>query len=194
MCHPGHAAGLAPTLDDYHRTAWHLFAGEEHYPRASTQSGSERPFLFRFDQLEGDRHLLRLRSDRPFPGAKQRQQTFNPGAPLRLAWHWIPSVATRLSPTGERLPRSRHVPAPRERWKVLLSERLQRHGLTVAPEQINCQPLGRWRQRHDLPAWHEVVHISARVTVTDPQRAALAWLSGLSRLRAYGMGLLLLEE
>lgn len=184
LCHPGHAPGQAPTLDDYHRTAWRLFTGDTHYPQG------ERPFLFRFDVLDGDRHLLRLRSDRSFPGAHQRQQTFTAGTTRHLEWLWVPSVATRLSPSGERLPRSRHIPAPRERWESLLSERLMRHGLTAQPDRIHCLPLGRWQQRTGLAAWHEVVHVSAQLTVTDPQRAALAWLGGLSRLRTYGMGLL----
>ena len=185
LCHPGHPPGQIPTLDDYHRTAWRLFAGEAHHPQ------QERPFLFRFDALEGDRHLFTLRADRPFPGARQQQLTLDVGDRLRLAWHWVPSVATRLSPLGERLSRSRHVPAPRERWEGLLSERLARQGLWAAPEQIACLPVGRWQQRDGLPAWHEVVHVNAEVYVESPEKAALAWLGGLSRLRAYGMGLLL---
>lgn len=185
LCHPGHRPGHSPTLDDYHRTAWRLFAGESHHPRR------ERPFLFRFESLAADRHLLMLRAAAPFPGATARQQAFQPGEALTLEWLWVPSVATRLSPAGERLPRSRHVPAPRERWESLLRERLQRQGLRASADQIRCLPLGRWQQRSDLSAWHDVVQVSAQVTVQDTERAAHAWLGGISRLRAYGMGMLL---
>jgi uncharacterized protein YegJ (DUF2314 family) len=83
------------------------------------------------------------------------------------------------------------VPAPRERWESLLSERLQRQGLQASADQIRCLPLGRWQQRSDLLAWHDVVQVSAQVTVQDAERTAHAWLGGISRLRAYGMGMLL---
>lgn len=188
LCHPGHPPGQAPTLDDYHRTAWRLFTGDAHHP------GKARPFLFRFEALGEDRHLLMLRSAAPFPGAAPRQQAFEAGSTMTLEWAWVPSVATRLSPEGERLARSRHVPAPRERWETLLSERLARQGMQASPDTIRCLPIGRWQQRHDLPVWHEAVQVRARVTVQDAQQAVQAWLGGLSRLRAYGMGLLTLQR
>jgi len=92
------------------------------------------------------------------------------------------------------LTRRRHVPAPRERWETLLSERLARQGMQASPDTIRCLPIGRWQQRHDLPVWHEAVQVRARVTVQDAQQAVQAWLGGLSRLRAYGMGLLTLQR
>jgi hypothetical protein len=184
LCHPGHTPEHPITLDDYHRTAWQLFSGDAHYPRR------ERPFIFRVQWLTQEQHLFSIRSAREFPHAEKRLLTFEEGTTWRLAWHWVPTVATRLSPSGEKLPRSQHILAPRERWADLMVERMQRQGWQVMTDSLRFDPLGRWPHQRQQPTQHPVVLVNAEATVINASMAASAWLQGVSRLKAYGMGML----
>lgn len=184
LCCPSASRPTTPTLDDYHQTAWRLFTGSTHY------APEERPFLFCFEPLAPAQHLLVIRSAIEFPHSQLKQKTMCQGDVIHLEWYWIPSVATRLSPTGERLTRSKHIPATRERWEALLSERLLKHGFMVAAEEIRCTPLGQWPMSEQQDLWYQRVLVSAEVRVGDAGKAAQAWLSGMSRLKAYGMGML----
>lgn len=184
LCHPGNLPGQPVTLEDYHRTAWRLFAGEAHHAAA------ERPFVFRTEWLSAERHVFIIRSAQPFAHAQTRTMDIRQGSTMTLEWHWVPSVSTRLSANGARLPRSRHVPAPRERWETLAAERLHRQGFSVMPDTLTFCPLGQWQHRYHRPYRQHVVLVSAEVEVIDERLAANAWLQGVSRLRAYGMGML----
>lgn len=184
LCCPSASRPTSPTLDDYHQAAWRLFAGNTHY------APEMRPFLFCFEPLTPGQHLLMLRSAIEFPHSQAKQKVMRQGDVIRLEWYWVPSVATRLSPTGERLTRSKHIPAPRERWETLLSERLLQHGFVVTPEAIRCTPLGQWPMSEQQAYWYQRVLVSAEARVGDAGKAAQAWLSGVSRLKAYGMGML----
>jgi hypothetical protein len=42
--------------------------------------------------------------------------------------------------------------------------------------------------------WYQRVHVQADLHIEDTQKAAQAWLSGVSRLKAYGMGMLCRRE
>lgn len=184
LCCPSASRPTSPTLDDYHQAAWRLFAGNTHY------APEMRPFLFCFEPLTAEQHLLVLRSAVEFPHAQPKQKVMRRGEVIPLEWYWVPSVATRLSPTGERLTRSKHIPAPRERWETLLSERLLKHGFVVDPKDICCTPLGQWPMSEQQDLWYPRVLVRAALRVNDAQQAAHAWLSGVSRLKAYGMGML----
>lgn len=183
LCHPGNPPSQSVTLDDHHRTAWQLFSGDAHYPQ------QERPFVFRAQSLTQTQHLFMIRSAVPFPHAEKRVLSLTLGTTLAVEWHWMPTVATRLSPSGERLPRSQHTLAPRERWEHLVAERMQRQGWALAPESLCFYPQGRWPLKHSSTQ-HTVVSVRAQATVVDATLAAAAWLQGVSRLRAYGMGML----
>ncbi|MDR5899477.1 hypothetical protein QC823_10800 [Halomonas vilamensis] len=184
LCDPGHAPGQPVTLEDYHRTAWQLFTGDTHYPKR------ERPFIFRVEWLTQERHFFTVRAAGEFPHAEKHHVSLHQGATLTLDWHWVPTVATRLSSTGERLTRSQHIPAPRERWANLITERMQRQGLNVDTQTLSFCPLGEWQHRRNQPQLQRVIWVSAQVSVIDEAAAAQAWLNGVSRLRAYGMGML----
>ena len=184
LCHPGNTSGHPVTLNDYHRTAWHLFSGDTHYHHR------ERPFIFRAQWLTQEQHLFSVRSARDFPHAEKRVLTLNEGTTLQLEWHWVPTVATRLSASGERLPRSQHIPALRERWASLIIERMQRQGWAINVDSVRFYPLGRWPQQHKLSVQHPVVRVCAEASVIDASLAATAWFQGVSRLRTYGMGML----
>lgn len=184
LCHPGNPPGQPVTLDDYHRTAWRLFTGDAHYPQR------ERPFIFRTQALTQTQHLFIIRSALDFPHAEKRTLSLTKGTTLALEWHWVPTVATRLSPSGERLPRSQHIPAPRERWAGLITQRMQHQGWAIAPESLGFYPQGHWPQQRQQGVQHPVVRVCAQAAVIDAPLAAAAWLQGVSRLRAYGLGML----
>ena len=188
LCCPSAPPTRTPTLDDYHQAAWRVFAGTTHY------SVGQRPFVFSFESLTPEQHLLIVRSSMEFPHAQKKHITLRQGDNIRLEWSWVPSIATRLSPTGERLTRSKHIPAPREQWEALLCQRLGNHGFAVAPNTLRCTPLGQWPMNAQRSRWYQRVHVQADLHIEDTQKAAQAWLSGVSRLKAYGMGMLCRRE
>ncbi|RUR29716.1 type I-E CRISPR-associated protein Cas6/Cse3/CasE [Vreelandella andesensis] len=184
LCHPGHAPDQTVTLENYHRTAWQLFSGGAHTP------ARQRPFIFRFDWLTQERHLFSVRSAHEFPHATKRGLALCQGDTLRLEWCWVPTIATRLSPSGEKLSRSQHIPAPRERWENVVTQRMLHQGFNIKADTLSFSPLGSWQHKPHHPSHQSVVLVNAEVTVIDEAHAANAWLQGVSRLRAYGMGML----
>ncbi|WP_171703270.1 type I-E CRISPR-associated protein Cas6/Cse3/CasE [Vreelandella azerica] len=184
LCHPGNVPDQVVTLEDYHRKAWQLFTDHAHYRQR------ERPFIFRADWLTQSRHLFTIRSIHEFPHAQHHCVDVSHGTELSLSWQWVPTMSTRLSPTGQRLKRSQHIPAPRERWPNLLVERMEHQGFAIDPATLSISPLGKWHHRRQKAQQQEVVWVDAQVKVIDETLAANAWLKGVSRLRAYGMGML----
>lgn len=184
VCHPGNPAGKLPTLEDHHKTAWQLFSGGDDYP------GQARPFIFRADPLGNYQCLFLIRSAEPFENARPCQLVLEEGAELALEWVMVPTLSTRLGPQGERLPRSRRIVAPQERWREVAQARIERHGFRVQEDTLKALPLGQVKHHRHRAGQAELMMGSAKLLVTNPLSAASAWLDGVAKMRAYGMGML----
>lgn len=167
------ARGKTVTLDDLHRFAWQLFtrgAPDTDYAR--------RPFVFRADPV-GDRVLLTLRSDRPFTGATPLALRVATGDTLTLDLCMIPT---------RRRERREYTP-PSSDWPNLWAEKLALAGLTPEADPA-IDFMAYWsdarRRGRDLM----VMDSRVPVTIDDESALATAWLDGVGRRRAYGMGLL----
>ena len=182
LAHPGNPPGKEVTLDDRHKTAWRLFTGASDYP------GGQRNFLFRAEPLGPNRHLFMLRSAEPFPGGAPREIDLRKGARLNLEWVMSPTITAGVPVHGQR---GKHMPAPRERWPEVVASRLAASGLTLAdPQGLEVLEWTSVRHVRRKKGRFTVAQFRAAVTVSDPIKAASAWLDGVGRKKGYGMGML----
>lgn len=182
LAHPGNPPGKEVTLDDRHKTAWRLFAGTADYP------GGQRNFLFRAEPLGPNRHLFMLRSAEPFPGGAPREIELKEGTRLNLEWVMSPTITASCGVHGQR---GKHMPAPRERWPEVVTSRLAAGGLALAdPQDLDVLEWTSVRHVRRKKGRFTVAQFRAAVTVSDPIKAASAWLDGIGRKKGYGMGML----
>lgn len=184
LANPGSAPGQLTTLDNRHKAAWRLFSGGEDIP------GNERPFLFRAESLAPSHELFMLRSSYSFQGATPHQLDLSAGTTLDIEWVTTPSIS--VAQQGKRGRRRQAFP---EEWRDVGLRLLTQAGFSPDdPAAISCQL--HERRPHFSPDKPPVrlVRYRAQVAVTDPQQAAQAWLAGIGRQRAYGMGMLCLTQ
>lgn len=184
LAHPGNTPGCDVTLEDRHQTAWRLFTGGENHPE------DERPFLFRAEALSSHHELFMLRSCQPFAGAKQHQLDLSEGATLNLEWITSPTISSFQR--GKRGKRRQAFP---EEWSAVGLRMLGHAGLTLLDDEALAYRLHE-KRHHFSPNKppNRLVRYRAEVQVSDPRSAALAWITGIGRLRAYGLGMLCLAD
>ena len=181
--------GITP-LEAWHKTAWSLFAQSA----PALEDNADRPFVFRVQPhptLPMDVYLLR--ATQPFGAAQRRMLTLSEGVELPVSWLHIPSRSRPAVPHGEgpasgRPRGKRYVPSISE-WPALCRDKLARHGLTVSGD-IAVTPHGPFKGPRQDRTLISAAHCKATVQVRDPLLAAEAWLAGVSRMRGYGMGML----
>lgn len=174
--------GRHVTLNDLHKSAWAIYTatGKMEIPK-----GTQRPFTFRADALSGQpgRYLFVIRSAFEFANSKAREIDLSEGNSLRLEMASSPykRVANAEGKT-------RRVVPPEDEWIEVTEKRFRSAGL--AAKKITLDILPSLPMRHGQ-ARQRLLMVEADVTVTDPIKAADAWLRGAEVMRAYGMGQLM---
>lgn len=180
-------------LNDHHQSAWALFAKGAPDWRAS----EARPFLFRVQPhptLPMDVYLLR--APVAFAGARPRSVDLGEGRVLAASWLHLPS-SSRLDtepgsgPTAGTGRGKRYQPSI-EAWPENCRDKIRRHGFEV-DGKMAVHKHGVFRFPGKRGRRIGIAHCRATLVVTNPERAAEAWLRGVSRKRGYGLGLLMLD-
>lgn len=182
--------GITP-LESWHQTAWSLFAQSA----PELEDNAERSFVFRVQpHLTLPMDIYLLRATQPFGDAKARTITLAEGSELALSWLHIPTRSRPALPHGEGSasgrPRGRRYVPQFGEWPSICRNKLARHGLTVLGD-VTVMPHGPFRGPGKGRALVRAAHCSATVQVHDPMLAVEAWLAGVSRMRGYGMGMLI---
>lgn len=185
LTHSGNAPGQEVTLEDRHKTAWRLFSGKEHYP------GQQRDFIFRTDRLSDSQELYRLRSSMAFEHANAHDLDMSEGQRLAVEWVMTPLISVK-DPTSPA--RGKRRQAPRERWTEVAKGAVERRGFKVVNDDLEMEHVGHLRHFNGQKARCNLVRCRASLEVVDPIKAASAWLSGMAKMRAYGMGMMTLTK
>lgn len=185
LTHSGNAPGREVTLEDRHKTAWRLFSGADHYP------GQHRDFIFRADRLSDSQELYRLRSPMPFGQATPHEIDLSEGRKMVIEWVMTPLISVK---DPGRPGRGKRRQAPRERWLEVAKGTIERRGMAMESADIKIDHVAHLRQFNAQKARCNLLRCQASVMVTDPLKAASAWLSGTAKMRAYGMGMITLMK
>lgn len=161
------------TLDDHHKMAWRLFMKD-----CAPRQYDERPFVFRVIPV-GGRALFTVRSEHDFAQARPASLSVHTGQRMAVD---LPMIPTRRHKKREFIP-------PDDEWPRLWSEKLARAGLTpTADPRVNVSHrVGA--KLHSVPSLL-VANGQTEVVVADAPALCRAWLSGVGRNRAYGLGML----
>ena len=184
LANPGNQPGRLATLNDRHKTAWRLFTGGADHPE------EERPFLFRAEALAPSHELFMLHSIQPFEGAKEHRLDLSEGTMFNIEWVTVPTVS--VFRRGER---GRRRQAKKEEWGSVGMRQLNHAGLTLTiPESMDYRLHDKRPQFTPDKPPAQLVKYRAQVKVADSAAAARAWINGLGRQKAYGMGMICLAD
>lgn len=176
--------GRPITLDDHHKAAWALYTGTG---KMEIPRGVDRPFTFRADALPGrpGMHIITVRSPFAFAGAKELSIDLAEGTRLDVEFVYSPFTRSK-SAEGKSI----RITPPSKEWDENARQRLAFAGM--ATESLRVTPLPRAKVKTKNGSPTTLVNVTAQAIVTDPIEAADKWMRGISPMRAYGMGQLIL--
>lgn len=174
-----------PTLDDFHKKAWDLYANGKR-----VANGEPRPFVFRVEPAPADRFIFTIRSDRPFHGATQFSLSIERDAQVLLDYSFFPLVRSHVEGSDDEY-REVALSAP-DLIEKKATDNLARSGVTFNGT-AETDLLGYWfrgatrnLRRFSVPMYHA----SISATIASEVDFASAFLDGVGRRRGYGAGLI----
>ena len=181
------AAALKAALVDgyaWHQAIWKAFPD---------RPDDARDFLFRVDRKDGGFRVLLLSEEKPQPEAWFAWQTKEVGLSFlsRTAYHF----QVRANPTMRRSADKRRLAIYDEsRLREWLSRKAEASGFEVDPDTLTIgAPRDETFRKDGKFGKHVTVDFEGILRVTDHDRFAQAFNSGIGSAKGFGYGLLMLQ-